>query len=75
MYALISCFRYDVTKTEGVTFSWAYQKVSWSDNGMYMASSKYRNDRAKIYSISVSNTIKGGASKCKTCPKGADMEG
>ncbi|CAH1782541.1 unnamed protein product [Owenia fusiformis] len=64
-------FSYAITKNEPVTFSWAFQKTDWEsayegDKVLY----KLSNDIAKIYSISVTNTIDGGATECRSCPKG-----
>lgn len=55
-------------------FSWAFQKQSEID---YSTESKYslKDDRAIIYAINITNTLQGGASACKKCPKGATDAG
>ena len=66
--------RYKITKTEEAVFSWAFQKLSEID---YSTESKYtlKDDRAIIYAINITNTLGGGASSCKKCPKGATDSG
>ncbi|EDO48834.1 predicted protein [Nematostella vectensis] len=61
--------RYDyiITSQERTTFTWTFQKIS-SDFMMTKTTHNYPNDRVKIYSINVTNTISGGATVCKDCP-------
>ncbi|XP_077995582.1 endosome/lysosome-associated apoptosis and autophagy regulator family member 2-like [Glandiceps talaboti] len=68
-------FSYDVTKSGPRTFSWAFEKIANEDYDEKRESSRYNEDMAKIYSINVTNTIDGGASSCKPCPRGNDVKG
>ncbi|XP_074646985.1 endosome/lysosome-associated apoptosis and autophagy regulator family member 2-like [Tubulanus polymorphus] len=70
-------FSYSITKNSPVTFSWAFQKMSWDDleNSSNQRSTLYTNDVAKIYSINVTNTLNGGASECMKCPEGTNSKG
>ena len=58
-------------------FSWAFQKMNWDDDQSVDYSTRYElsGDVAKIYSVNVTNTIDGGATQCKTCPRGANING
>ncbi|XP_022081097.1 UPF0577 protein KIAA1324-like homolog isoform X2 [Acanthaster planci] len=67
-------YRYSITKKGRVTFSWAFQKTDISDYS-HEPAYKYRNDVAKIYSVTVTNTINGGAVECKNCPRGSNVKG
>ena len=74
----IQCFlRYAITKKEAVMFTWAFQKQGWEDDSPIDFSRTFnlKDDFAKIYSIGVTNTLEGGASKCKSCPKGSTNQG
>ncbi|XP_071960106.1 endosome/lysosome-associated apoptosis and autophagy regulator family member 2-like isoform X2 [Antedon mediterranea] len=64
---------YSVNQQSERRFTWAFQKADYDNSDI--AGSKYRNDMAIIYSIEVKNTVDGGASYCKACPVGSDMEG
>jgi hypothetical protein len=66
---MFSYFRLDIQKSGPVAFSWAFQRTyrESSINGKpYIA----KSDTAKIYSITVSNSLDGGAVACTKCPKG-----
>ena len=70
--------RFQVTKAEGVVFSWAFQKMAWDDADQsvdYSNQYELAGDTAIIYSVNVTNTIDGGATQCKTCPRGANLNG
>lgn len=61
-----------MSKTEGVTFSWAFQKIAWDDDDTdYSNRFDLAGDTARIYSVNVTNTLEGGATQCKNCPRGA----
>ena len=67
-----------MTKSEGVVFSWAFQKMDWDDDDQstdYSSRFELAGDTAKIYSVNVTNTIDGGATQCKNCPRGTDLNG
>ncbi|KFM76151.1 UPF0577 protein-like-like protein, partial [Stegodyphus mimosarum] len=65
-------FSYDVTIDDAYTFNWAFQKVTIGDN---VTSEGVANDVAKIYDITVLNTVSGGASECQPCPQGTESQG
>ncbi len=71
--------RYKISKSEPVSFSWAFQKVGWEEDvdpsKDYSNSFNLVGDIAKIYSINVTNTLDGGAVTCKQCPMGASISG
>lgn len=63
-------YRYIVSSKSKRSFLWTFQKIQ-SDEDFSLnsgASFKYRMDRVKIYSINITNTIDGGAARCKECP-------
>ncbi|XP_070549704.1 endosome/lysosome-associated apoptosis and autophagy regulator family member 2-like [Ptychodera flava] len=66
-------YSYAVTKSGPRTFSWAFQKTD--DNSFIRRESEQSNDMAVIYFINVTNTIDGGASVCKACPRGNNVKG
>nr|XP_006825517.1 PREDICTED: UPF0577 protein KIAA1324-like [Saccoglossus kowalevskii] len=66
-------YSYSVTKSGPRTFSWAFQKTNNDDYKRDAVD--YRDDMAKIYLINVTNTVDGGASVCKPCPRGSDVKG
>ena len=66
--------RYDVTSVSAVTFIWAFQKDSVSDDDE-TSKSLLRDDVARIYSVEVTNPRSGGAEICKVCPQGASQDG
>ena len=70
---ILSAGRHKVTSPEPTTFSWAFQKNDNSSSGRKLA--KLHNDYAKIYSVVVTNTLSGGAARCKDCPKGVNQHG
>ncbi|XP_038068821.1 endosome/lysosome-associated apoptosis and autophagy regulator family member 2-like isoform X2 [Patiria miniata] len=67
-------YRYSITKNEPVTYSWAFQKTDIQQY-THKATYNYRNDVAKIYSVTVTNTLNGGAMECKKCPRGSNVKG
>ena len=71
--------RYTVTSTEEVTFTWAFQKMDYSDSSTRSRedgqSFTMVDDMARLYSVNVTNTLGGGAATCQLCPKGATIEG
>ena len=66
-----------MTSVEPVSFMWAFQKedIANADDLGKDPTYKYKNDRAIIYNVNVTNTIHGGATSCKSCPAGATHEG
>ena len=70
----ICIFRFDIFDTEGIVFTWAFQKMQIED-GAYQNNHKYMNDIATLYSVNITNTESGGASECKACPQGTNVEG
>ncbi|KAK3733694.1 hypothetical protein QZH41_008482, partial [Actinostola sp. cb2023] len=60
-------YSYIVSSQSRVTFRWTFQKVS-SDDGMDGITHDYPNDRVKMYSLNVTNTLDGGAARCRDCP-------
>jgi len=68
-------YSYAIKQTEPVTFSWAFQKQSWDESSADSQTYLLKNDVAKIHSIIVTNTLKGGARGCKKCPTGASHAG
>ncbi|XP_028517475.1 UPF0577 protein KIAA1324-like [Exaiptasia diaphana] len=64
-------YSYIVSSQGKTTFRWTFQKFSsddsFTDQGL-SESHKYSNDRVKIYSLNVTNTLDGGAASCKDCP-------
>lgn len=71
--------RHKVYKTGPVTYSWAFQKVADESSNVlpYHQSHSFllRDDVAKIYEITVTNPLVGGAATCRTCDKGVDSTG
>ncbi|GFY63450.1 UPF0577 protein KIAA1324-like [Trichonephila inaurata madagascariensis] len=65
-------FSYDITVDDGYTFNWVFQKLGIGENA---TSDSIQNDMAKIYDITVLNTISGGASECEPCPQGTEAQG
>ena len=58
-----------------MNFNWAFEKVSWEQDIMSEDRKKYQADYAMIHSINITNTLTGGASECKPCPKGVANDG
>ncbi|KAG8189614.1 hypothetical protein JTE90_018969 [Oedothorax gibbosus] len=65
-------FSYDIIVDDGYTFNWIFQKLPLGDN---TTADNIPNDMAKIYDITVMNTISGGASECEPCPQGTEAQG
>lgn len=68
-------FSYPIVLNDTYIFSWAFQRQSYEENktkGYYNSNSK---NIAKIYEITVTNTVDGGASECLPCPEGTEAEG
>ncbi|XP_046342668.1 endosome/lysosome-associated apoptosis and autophagy regulator family member 2-like isoform X1 [Haliotis rufescens] len=62
-------YMYHVRSNKSLIATWAFQPYDW-ENLPEAKAEEYLNNIAKIYSIKVSNTISGGASECKPCPRG-----
>ncbi|XP_027044003.1 UPF0577 protein KIAA1324-like homolog isoform X2 [Pocillopora damicornis] len=61
-------YSYIISSPRETQFIWTFQKqssYSFSDDQL---SYTYGGDRVKIYSITVNNTIDGGADHCRSCP-------
>ncbi|KAL4226884.1 hypothetical protein ACF0H5_014862 [Mactra antiquata] len=65
-----STYTYDVKKNGSFTFTLAFQ-----NSGFPLMASTLTDSVAKIYSIEITNTLEGGASSCRKCPKGIDDGG
>ncbi|ESP03535.1 hypothetical protein LOTGIDRAFT_81462, partial [Lottia gigantea] len=65
-----------IRTNKAVSFTWAFQPADWDtmdpDN---IDISEYLNNKARIYSIQVTNTLSGGAVACKACPRGTQKDG
>lgn len=68
-------YSYAIKQTGPVTFSWAFQKQSWDDTTADTQTYNLKNDFAKIHSIVVTNTLRGGSRGCQKCPTGASHAG
>ena len=54
--------------------------MNWDDENLnddddYSSRFDFAGDTAKIYSVNVTNTIDGGATQCKNCPRGTNLNG
>ncbi|XP_078343658.1 endosome/lysosome-associated apoptosis and autophagy regulator family member 2-like isoform X2 [Oculina patagonica] len=61
-------YSYIISSQRSTEFIWTFQKqssYSFEYNGL---SHTYVNDRVKIYSITINNTVDGGADHCRECP-------
>ncbi|XP_030829000.1 UPF0577 protein KIAA1324-like isoform X1 [Strongylocentrotus purpuratus] len=67
-------YRYAVTIAGRRSFTWAFQKTDVNKLD-YDNNHKYPNDIVKIYDITLTNTVNGGAATCKECPLGSDHTG
>ncbi|XP_042895596.1 endosome/lysosome-associated apoptosis and autophagy regulator family member 2 isoform X1 [Parasteatoda tepidariorum] len=65
-------FSYDIIADDSYTFNWVFQKLGIGENASIES---IQNDVAKIYDITVLNTISGGASECQPCPQGMETQG
>ncbi|CAH3117900.1 unnamed protein product [Porites lobata] len=67
-------YSYIISSQRSTEFSWTFQKhssYSFDDS----ESSTYTNDRVKIFSITVNNTVDGGADHCRECPVSSEEKG
>jgi hypothetical protein len=67
------CFlfsRYDIKRNGSFEFTLAFQNSGWLIDSTTVAAAT-----AKIYSIQITNTMGGGASNCRKCPKGTNDDG
>ncbi|XP_041460457.1 endosome/lysosome-associated apoptosis and autophagy regulator family member 2-like [Lytechinus variegatus] len=67
-------YRYAVTVPGKRGFTWAFQKTD-VNNLDYDNNHRFPNDIVKIYDITITNTVNGGAASCKDCPLGSDHTG
>ncbi|XP_050414359.1 endosome/lysosome-associated apoptosis and autophagy regulator family member 2 isoform X2 [Patella vulgata] len=67
-------FVYELRHNYSQTFTWAFQPVDW-DFVEEDKTKDYLNNVARIYSIDVTNTLSGGATACKACPRGLQKDG
>lgn len=67
-------YSHSIHRNDTYTFTWAFQKIHLNQDSLLPISVSAENDVAKIYEISVTNTINGGASECTPCPKGAESD-
>ncbi|XP_072181898.1 endosome/lysosome-associated apoptosis and autophagy regulator family member 2-like [Diadema setosum] len=67
-------YRYAVTSAGSRTLTWAFQKTSADEHSGY-DDKQFANDVVKIYDITITNTLNGGAASCKECPLGSDLKG
>ncbi|XP_077193984.1 endosome/lysosome-associated apoptosis and autophagy regulator family member 2 isoform X2 [Paroedura picta] len=63
-------FTYVISKNASYTFTWAFQRTNQGHK-----SRKLIYDMAKIYMITVTNTIDGVASFCQACAVGSEQSG
>ncbi|XP_053377505.1 endosome/lysosome-associated apoptosis and autophagy regulator family member 2-like isoform X2 [Mercenaria mercenaria] len=63
-------FTYDIKRNGSFTFTLAFQNSGWLMDPTAIADSI-----AKVYSIQITNTMGGGASNCRKCPKGTNDDG
>jgi len=69
-------YQYDITTTGAVEFNWAFQKRGWDETGIdYSETYDLINDFAKIFEIVETNTLEGGAARCRSCPQGTGTKG
>lgn len=75
-------YTYAISQNDTYEFSWIFWKhgssngISLSTEGGNISSKKtLSDDRAKIYSVNVTNTLDGGASECLPCPRGFKRDG
>ena len=60
-------YRYDVVNSGPMVISWVFQRsLIGGSNYEHISES----DVSKIYSVTVTNSLDGGAVKCNKCPKG-----
>jgi hypothetical protein len=69
----ITAFRLKITSTTRVKLSWAFQKLG--DTETSGDTFTLINDYARISLINVTNTLRGGAERCRHCPRGASLYG
>ena len=62
-------YKLDIQKSGPVAFSWAFQRT-YRENSIIGKPYIAKSDTAKIYSITVTNSLDGGAVACTKCPKG-----
>ncbi|XP_052285600.1 endosome/lysosome-associated apoptosis and autophagy regulator family member 2-like isoform X2 [Dreissena polymorpha] len=60
---------YNFKQNDSVVVSMAFQNRQDDDL------TSVNNSTIKIYAVEVTNTVKGGASTCRPCPKGTDQNG
>ncbi|XP_046841225.1 endosome/lysosome-associated apoptosis and autophagy regulator family member 2-like [Xenia sp. Carnegie-2017] len=60
-------FTYAVTEKGPLTFRWGFKKEGKRVFDPDLKTYKYINDRVKIYSVLLSNTVDGGAEVCSKC--------
>ncbi|XP_060575357.1 endosome/lysosome-associated apoptosis and autophagy regulator family member 2-like isoform X2 [Ruditapes philippinarum] len=63
-------FTYDIKRNGSFEFTLAFQNSGWLIDSTTVAAAT-----AKIYSIQITNTMGGGASNCRKCPKGTNDDG
>jgi hypothetical protein len=51
-------FRHEVKTTQALALTWAFQSSDEAGD---------EEDVARIYSVKVTNTVKGGATECQRC--------
>ncbi|XP_023228240.1 UPF0577 protein KIAA1324-like, partial [Centruroides sculpturatus] len=66
-------FSYPIVLNDTYIFNWAFQRQSYEEIKKHSNSDS--KNIAKIYEITVTNTVDGGASECLPCPQGTEAEG
>lgn len=67
-------YSYVISSPRSTAFIWTFQKHKVYSFGND-ASVSHGNDRVKIYSITINNTISGGADHCRECPVSSSEKG